>query len=75
MDTHMENSVGAAIAHSLRGPARELVGFIGYSVDLNLILSEVGNHFGKSIVGINSSRSFIRSSKIKGRKLGLLQVG
>ena len=37
MDTHTENSVRAAIVNSLRGPARELVGFIGYSANINLI--------------------------------------
>ena len=47
MDTPTENAVRAAIVNSLRGPARELVGFIGYSADINLILSEVSNRFGK----------------------------
>ena len=45
MDTHVENSVRAATVNSLRGPARELVSFIGYSANINLILSEVSNRF------------------------------
>ena len=51
MDTHTENSVRAAIVNSLRVPTRELIGFIGYSTNINLILNEVSNRFGKKYSG------------------------
>ena len=37
---HTENSVHAAIVNSLRGPTRDLVGFIGFDADLKRILEE-----------------------------------
>ena len=41
--THTKNSMRAAIINSLRGPARDLVGFIGFDADLERILMEVTN--------------------------------
>ena len=45
--THTENSVRAAIVNSLRGPARDLGGFVGFDAPLEKILAEVTNRFGK----------------------------
>ena len=47
--THTENSVRAAIVNSLRGPARDLVGFVGFDAPLEKILAEVTNRFGKMV--------------------------
>ena len=41
--THTENSIQAATVHSLWGPARDLMGFIGFDADLGKILEEVIN--------------------------------
>ena len=49
--THRENSMRATIMNSLRGPARDLVGFIGFDADLERILMEVTNRFGKRYTG------------------------
>ena len=51
MDTQTEISVRATVVNSLRGPARELVGFTGYYADINLILSDVSNRLGKKYSG------------------------
>ena len=47
--THTENSMRAAIINSLREPARNLVGFIGFDANLEKILLEVTNRFGQKI--------------------------
>ena len=69
MDTHTENSVRAAIVNSLRGPARELVSFIGYSADINLILSEVSNRFCKKYNGDKLQKEFYQMKQDKGEKI------
>ena len=68
MDTHTENYVRAAVVNSLRGPARELVGFIGYSANINLILSEVSNRFSKKYSGDKLQQEFCQM-KDKGEKI------
>ena len=69
MDTHTENSIRAAIVNSLRGPARELVGFIGYLADINLILSEVSNQFGKKCSRDKLQQEFYQMCQDKGEKI------
>ena len=69
IDTHTENSVRAAIVNSFRGPARELVGFIGYSADINLILSEVSNRFSKKYSGEKLQQEFYQMKQDKGEKI------
>ena len=69
MDTHTENSVQAAIVNSVRGPAGELVGFIEYSADINLILSEVSNRFGKKYSGDKLQQEFYQMQQDKGEKI------
>ena len=46
MATHMENSVWATMVNSLPGPARDLVRFIRFDVDLERIREEI-NRFGR----------------------------
>ena len=41
--THTENSVRAVIVNSLWGPARDLIGFVGFDANLEKILEEVIN--------------------------------
>ena len=69
MDTHPENSVRATIVNSLRGPARELVGFVGYSADINLILSEVSNRFSKKYSGDKLQQEFYQMKQDKGENI------
>ena len=68
--THRENSVRAAIVNSLRGPARDLVGFIGFDADLERILMEVTNRFGKRYTGDQLQQEFYKLSQEKGEKIG-----
>ena len=68
--THRENSVRAAIVNSLRGPARDLVGFVGLDADLKSILMEVTNRFGKRYMGDQLQQEFYKLSQEKGEKIG-----
>ena len=68
--THTENSVGAAIINSLRGPARDLVGFVGFDANLEKILMEVTNRFGKRYTGSKVQQEFYKLSQEKEEKIG-----
>ena len=68
--THTENSVRAAIINSLRGPARDLVGFIRFDTNLEKILMEVTNRFGKRYTGDKLQQEFYKFSQEKGEKIG-----
>ena len=68
--THTENSVRAAIINSLRGPARDLVGLVGFDAPLEKILAEVTNRFGKRYTGDRLQQEFYRLSQEKGEKIG-----
>ena len=68
--THTENSVRAAIVNSLRGPARDLVRFVGFDAPLEKILAEVTNRFGKWYTGDRLQQEFYRLSQEKGEKIG-----
>ena len=67
--THRENSMRAAILNSLQGPARDLVGFIGFDADLERILMEVTNRFGKRYTGDQLQQEFYKLSQEKGNKI------
>ena len=60
---------GHAIVNSLRVPARELVGFNGCPADINLILSEVSNKFGKKYSGDKLQQEFYLMKQDKGEKI------
>ena len=66
---HTENSVRAAIINSLRGPARDLVGFIGFDAELERILMEATNRFGKRYTGDKLQQEFYKLSQEKGEKI------
>ena len=68
--THTKNSVRTAIVNSLQGPARDLVGFIGFNTDLERILMEVTNRFGKRYTGDKLQQEFYKLSQEKGEKIG-----
>ena len=68
--THTENPMRAAIANSLQGPARDLVGFISFDADLERILIEVTNRFGKRYTGDKLQQEFYKLSQEKGEKIG-----
>ena len=70
--THTKNSVRAAIVNSLRGPARDLVGFVGFNADLERILMEVTNRFGKRYTGDKLQQEFYKLSQEKVEKIGAL---
>ena len=57
--THTENSVRAAIVNSLRGPARDLAGFVGFDANLEKILMEVTTGLAKDTLEISYNRNFI----------------
>ena len=68
--THTKNSVRASIVNSLRGPARDLVGFVSFDADLERILMEVTNRFGKRYTGDKLQQEFYKLSQEKGEKIG-----
>ena len=68
--THTENSVRAAIINSLQGPARDLVGFVKFDANLEKILMEVTNRFGKRYTGDKLQQEFYKLSQEKGEKIG-----
>ena len=68
--TYRENSMRAAIVNSLRGLARDLVGFVGFDADLERILMEVNNRFGKRYTGDQLQQEFYKLSQEKGEKIG-----
>ena len=70
ISTHTENSVRAAIINSLRGPARDLVGFIRFDTNLEKILMEVTNRFGKRYTGDKLQQESYKFSQEKGEKIG-----
>ena len=67
MATHTKTSVRAAIVNSLRGPARDLVGFISFNTELERILMEVTNRSGKKYTGDKLQQEL---SQEKGEKIG-----
>ena len=69
MATHTENSVRAAIVNLLRGPARDLVGFLGFDVELERILEEVTNQFGWRYTGDKLQLEFYQLWQEKGEKI------
>ena len=70
--THTENSMRAAIVNSLQGPVRDLVGFVGFDTNLEKILMEVTNRFGKRYTGDKLQQEFYKLSQEKGRRSVLL---
>ena len=68
--THTENSVRSAIVNSLRGPAQDLVGFVRFDANLEKILMEVTNRFGKRYTGDKLQQEFYKLSQEKGEKIG-----
>ena len=68
--THTENSVRAAIVNSLRGPARDLVGFVGFDAPFEKILAEVTNRFGKRYTSDKLQQELYTLSQEKGEKIG-----
>ena len=68
--THTKNSMRVAIVNSLRGPARDLVGFVGFDADLERILMEVTNRFGKKYTRDKLQQEFYKLSQEKGEKIG-----
>ena len=57
MATHTKNSVHAAIVNSLRGPTRDLIGFIGFD-DIEKILEEVTGRFDHKYMGDKLQQEF-----------------
>ena len=51
LDTHTQEAEHAVIIQSVRGAARELVGFVAYQADLNVILKSILKRFGKKLTG------------------------
>ena len=49
LDTHTLEAVHSALIHSVRGATRELVGFVGYQTELDLILQSLEKRFGKKL--------------------------
>ena len=70
MAMHTKNSMRAAIVNSLRGPARDLVEFVGFDAELERILMEVTNRFSKRYTGDKLQQKFYKLGQKKGEKIG-----
>ena len=63
--THMEEAVRSAVLGSVRGTAHELLEFIGYGEEMDVILIHIKEHFGK---GPSKAKVQKKFSLIKQRK-------
>ena len=55
--------------NSLRGPARDLMGFRGFDADLGRILEEVINQFGRRYTSDKLQQEFYQLYQEKGEKV------
>ena len=69
LDTHTPEAVRSALIRSVRGAARELVGFIGYQAELGVILKSLEKRFGKKLTGDKLQQDFYQISQEKGEKV------
>ena len=69
LDTHTPEAVCSALIHSVRGAARELVGFVGYQAELDVILKSLEKRFGKKLTGDKLQQDFYQISQEKGEKV------
>ena len=69
LDTHTLEAVRSVLIHSVRGAARELVGFVGYQAELGVILKSLEKRFGKKLTGDKLQQDFYQISQDKGEKV------
>ena len=69
LDTHTPEAVCSVLICSIRGAARELVGFIGYQAELGVILKSLEKRFGKKLTGDKLQQDFYQISQEKGEKV------
>ena len=69
LDTHTLEAVCSALIRSVRGAARELVGFVGYQTELDVILQSLEKRFGKKLTGDKLQQDFYQLSQERGEKI------
>ena len=69
LDTHTLEAVCSVLIRSVRGAARELVGFIGYQAELGVILKSLEKRFGKKLTGDKLQQDFYQISQDRGEKV------
>ena len=68
--THIHRKLYVSVLiHSVRGAARELVGFIGYQAELDVIPKSLEKRFGKKLTGDKLQQDFYQISQEKGEKV------
>ena len=69
LDTHTLEAMHSALIHSVRGAARELVGFVGYQTELDVILQLLEKRFGKKLTRDKLQQDFYQLSQERGEKV------
>ena len=69
LDTHTQEAVCSVIIKSVRGAMRELVGFIGYQSELEVILKAIEKRFGKKLTGDRLQQDFYQLTQERGEKI------
>ena len=69
LDTHTQEAVHSVIIKSVRGAMRELVGFVGYQSDLEVILKAIEKRFGKKLTGDRLQQDFYQLTQERGEKI------
>ena len=69
LDTHTPEAMHSALIHSVRGATRELVGFVGYQTELDVILQSLEKRFGKKLTGDKLQQDFYQLSQERGEKV------
>ena len=69
LDTHTLEAVHSVLIHSVRGAARELVGFVGYQTELDVILQSLEKRFGKKLTGDKLQQDSYQLSQERGEKV------
>ena len=68
MISHSVASVGSWIVNSVRGEARELVGFIGFDVSLDVIIAKIEECYSKTWNANQLQQEFYQLKEDKSKK-------
>ena len=69
LDAHTQEAVRSVIIKSVRGAGRELVGFVGYQSELEVILKAIEKRFGKKLTGDRLQQDFYQLTQERGEKI------
>ena len=69
LDTHTPEAMCSALICSVRGATRELIGFVGYQTELDVILQSLEKRFGKKLTRDKLQQDFYQLSQERGEKI------